>query len=287
MVSTHRILFPVDFSNYPFAVSPAVAKLIDRPNVEVILLHVIESRAFPASQLAQRMQMLDVLARRHFRQCAVRRRLDNGSPADRILDYISENEIEMVVMASRDSDGFGKGPLGRVATGVLRDAFCPVWLEWRNGKRQDSSSLATPRICCAIDGTRSPEQLLREAVVVADQIGGDLTIVSVVQPRPYDSATLSRGLLDVNEELLRETRRIEKLKRRIAPSAEVMVAGGWCEAIIGRAVRERRASLLITGDCRQAVLSAEATCPVLRLPHGSSGAFAHPIDHPAEHRRVA
>ena len=46
MVSTHRILFPVDFSNYPFAVSPAVAKLIDRPNVEVILLHVLEDGHF-------------------------------------------------------------------------------------------------------------------------------------------------------------------------------------------------------------------------------------------------
>ena len=156
------------------------------------------------------MQMLDVLARRHFSHCAVRRRLDNGSPADRILDYIRENEIEMVVMASRDSGGFGKGPLGLVATGVLRDASCPVWLEWRNGKQQDSSPVTTPRICCAIDGTQLPEQLLREAVAVADKIGGELTIVSVVQPRPHDSVTLSRGPLDVDEELLRETRRIEK-----------------------------------------------------------------------------
>jgi len=287
MVFNRRILFPVDFSKYPFAVSPAVGKLIDRPNVEVILLHVIDAKTFPASQLGRRMQMLDVLARRHFSHCAVSRRLDNGSPADRILDYIRENEIEMVVMAATDSGGFGKGPLGRVASRVLRDASCSVWLEWRNGKQQDSSRVAAPGICCAIDDTRLPEQTLRDAMVVTDRLGGDLTIISAVQPRPHDAATLFHGPLGGSEELLRETKRMEKLRSRIAPDADVMVAAGWCEEIVGRAVRERRASLLVTGHCRQAVLAAEATCPVLRLAHHSGGAIARRLDFATEQRRVA
>jgi nucleotide-binding universal stress UspA family protein len=287
MVARHSILFPVDFSNYTFSVSPAVGKLIDRPNTEVILSHVIDAETLAGSQLVRRMQMLDVLTRKHFSRCTVRSRLDHGSPADRILEYIRENEIEMVVMAARDSGGFGKGPLGRVAGGILRDASCPVWLEWRTGKQPEASPVEAPRICCAIDGTQLPEQLLRNAIAIADQLGGNLTIISPVQPRPYDPAALSPGPLVSDEELIRETNRIEKLCRRIAPSADVMVAAGRCEAVIGRAVRDCRASLLITGNCRQAVLAAEATCPVLRLADGPGRAIAHRIHHPTDHRRVA
>ena len=68
-----------------------------------------------------------------------------------------------------------------------------------------------------------------------------------------------------DREVIRETERVEMLRRKWAPGAEVVVAVGWREVVIGRTVRERRASLLITGDCRQAVLAAEGACPVLRL----------------------
>jgi nucleotide-binding universal stress UspA family protein len=287
MVRSHRILFPVSFSNYPFAVSPTVGELIDRPNVEVILLHVIDAGSSRASKFAHRIEMLDALTRRHFSHCTVRRRLDNGSPADRILDCIRENEIEMVVMPARDSDGFGKGPLGQVATRILREACCPVWLEWRNGGQQSVAPAAAARICCAIDGTRSAEQILRHAVMVANNLGGQLTIISPLQPSPNTPSALFHDTLIGEKEVLRETERIDKLRRRIAPSADVIVAAGWPEAVIGRAVRERHASLLITGACWRTVLAAEPTCPVLRLAHHPGGAIARRIDPPIEQRRVA
>jgi nucleotide-binding universal stress UspA family protein len=287
MVARHRILFPVDFSNYPFSVSTAVGKLIDRPDTEVILSHVIDAESLSGSQLARRMQMLDKVVGQHFSHCTVTRRIEHGSPADRIVDYIRENEIEMVVMAARDSGGFGKGPLGRVASGILRDASCPVWLEWRTGKQQEPSPVGAPRICCAIDGAQRPEQMLRDAIVMADRLGGNLTIVSAVQPRPYHPASLFHGPLVSDDDLIRETDRMEKLCRRIAPTADVVVAAGWCEAVISRAVRDCRASLLITGDCRQAVLAAEATCPVLRIAYDPGSAIARRMDRPNDHRRVA
>ena len=287
MVRSHRILFPVDFSNYPFAVPTGVGELIDRPNVEVILLHVIDAGSSRASKLGHRIEMLDVLTRRHFSHCTVRRRLDNGSPADRILDYIRENEIEMVVMPARDSDGFGKGPLGQVATGILREACCPVWLEWRKGGQQSVAPAAAARICCAIDGTRSAEQVLRHAVMVADNLGGQLTIISPVQPSPNNPSALFQDPLIREKEVLRETERIDKLRRRIAPSADVIVAAGWPEAVIGRAIREHHTSLLITGDCWRTVLAAEPTCPVLRLCQEFAGAVWPRYWPPDRHRRVA
>jgi nucleotide-binding universal stress UspA family protein len=175
--------------------------------VEVILLHVIDAGSSRASKLANRIEMLDVLTRRHFSHCTVRRRLDNGPRAVRILDYIRENEIDIVVTPARDSAGFGKGPLGRVATRIFREACCPVWLEWRKGAQQSVAPAAAARICCAIDGTRSAEQLIRDAVMVADSLGGQLTIISPVQPSPNNPSALFHDSLKREEEVLRETER--------------------------------------------------------------------------------
>ncbi|HVV45439.1 MAG TPA: universal stress protein [Bryobacteraceae bacterium] len=244
MVSSHRILFPVDFSRYPFAVSTAVGDFIDRPNVEVILMHVIDAD-WRASGFARRIHVLDALAHRHFSHCAVRRRLDNGTPADRILEYIRESEVEMVVMPARDSGGFRERPLGRVASSVLREAPCPVWLEWR-ASAQSTLPAPAARILCAIDAAEPAEDVLRDAAAVAARLGGELTILSPGQP--HDN-------------------RLDKLRRRIAPGARLLPVSGWNQAVIGQLIREHRPSLLVTGGREPSVLAAEAVCPVLRLPH--------------------
>ena len=266
MFSNHRILFPVDFSKRPFAVPQAAREVIDRPNIEIVLLHVIDGGVPSASEFADRMEYLDLLARRHFSHSVVIRRLDHGRPAERILDYLHKSEIEMAVIHARESDGFGKGSLGRVANRILAEADCPVWLEWRPARHKKLAPSAAPRICCAIDGVRQAQELIRDATIIADRLNGDLTVISSIQPGPKGAAALFRGSETGGEEVLCETERIGKLRRRIAPWADVRVAAGWREAVIGHAVRDLGGDLLITGDCREAVLAAEGTCPVLRLP---------------------
>ena len=129
-MSHQRILFPIDFSNFPFAVAPAVRELVDQGRTEVVVLHVVDARRSRPSKIEYGMRELDLLARRHFGKSAVTSRVEHGTPGSRILDYIRNNEVDLVVMPARDSGGFGKGPLGRVASEVLSEAPCPVWLEW-------------------------------------------------------------------------------------------------------------------------------------------------------------
>src|SRR5690349_4644234 len=184
MLFNRRILFPVDFSNYPFAVPRAVEQLMDGPNVEVILLHVMDAVRPSALMLARRMEDLDLLARMHFRHCKFRRRVDYGHPASRILDYIRTNDIGMAVMPARDSWGFGKGPLGHVAGQVLAEAPCPVWLEWRSTTPNQRERSSAASICCVVEGTAPDEQIIREAAAITDRLGGNLTIISPVAPEP-------------------------------------------------------------------------------------------------------
>ncbi len=278
--SNRRILFPVDFSNYPFAVPPAVEALIDDgPNVEVILLHVLDALRPSASRLASRMGELELLARRHFRHCRFRRRVEYGHPASRILNYIRNNDIAMTVMPARDSGGFGKGPLGHVASEVLAEASCPLWLEWRSTSPNKGERASAASVCCAVEGTTPPDdQIVREAAAVADQLGGKLTIISPLPPEPNRFAAALRSQFTHTPEVLRESERINQLRAGIAGRGEVVVATGW---------RDRSADLLIAGDCKAAVLAAEGTCPVLRLnvQPGNIGYFGSPG--PREHRRIA
>jgi len=287
MFFNRRILFPVDFSNHPFAVPPAIEELIDGPNVELVLLHVLDAVCPSASKLAYRIDGLDLLARRHFRHCKVTRRVDYGQPASRILEYIRSNDIGMVVMPARDSEGFGKGPLGRVSSQVLAEASCPLWLEWRCAAPKKRERFSAASICCAVDGASLDEQIVREAAAVADRLGGKLTIVSPIEPEPKRYAVPLPRPITPAPEFLRETDRINRLRARVAPHAEVMVTTGWREAVISRALRGRRADLLIAGDCGATVLAAEGTCPVLRLKlqPGDAGYFGNPW--PREYQRIA
>ena len=287
MLFNRSILFPVDFSNHPFTVPPGIEELIDGPNVEVVLLHVLDAVRPSASKLAGAMDQLDLLARMHFRQCKFRRRVDYGQPASRILDYIRSNDIGMAVMPARDSGGFGKGPLGHVASQVLAEASCPLWLEWRSlaPNRSDRSSAAS--ICCAVEGAPPDAEIIREAAALADRFGGSLTIISALAPEPNRYASPLPHPFTHTPEVLRETDRINKLRARTAPHAEVMVATGWREAVVGQTLRDRRADLLVAGDCRAAVLAAEGTCPVLRLKVERSDVGYFGTRSPREYRRIA
>ncbi|MES1261298.1 MAG: hypothetical protein ABUS49_06125, partial [Acidobacteriota bacterium] len=134
------------------------------------------------------------------------------------------------------------------------------------------------------------EKTLRDAVAITEQLRGELTIISSIQPRPSDCFALLRDPVMSERAVVRETERIDRWRRRMAPNADVAVAVGWMEGVIGRVLRDRRADLLITGDCRQAILAAEATCPVLRValrPQGADGFRGRiPAELP-EYRRVA
>ena len=152
MVRSHRILFPVSFSNYPFAVSPTVGETdrsAQRGGNFAACYRCQQFAGFKirASHRDARRPDPTALQPLHRQETAIT--IARGSNPD----YIRGNEIEMMVMGARDSDGFGKGPLGQVATGILREACCPVWLEWRNGGQQSVAPAAAARICCAIDGT--------------------------------------------------------------------------------------------------------------------------------------
>ncbi len=56
--------------------------------------------------------------------CAVR----FGSPADEILSYASEHQIDLIAMCTHGRSGLARWAYGSVADRVLRTSSCPVLL---------------------------------------------------------------------------------------------------------------------------------------------------------------
>ena len=59
-----------------------------------------------------------------------------------------------------------------------------------------------------------------------------------------------------------------------SPPAEAIVEVGQSSEVVGRALESRDAGLLVTGNCREAILAAQFECPVLRLAPPASAAVA-------------
>lgn len=51
-----------------------------------------------------------------------------GAPAETIIDYASENNVDLIVMSTHGRSGVERWVYGSVADKVLRGAFCPVLL---------------------------------------------------------------------------------------------------------------------------------------------------------------
>jgi hypothetical protein len=69
-------------------------------------------------------------------------------------------------------------------------------------------------------------------------------------------------------------RRLGGLRHRFSPPAEAIVEVGQSSAVVGRALESRDAGLLVTGNCREAILAAQSEYPLLRLAPPASAAAA-------------
>lgn len=107
---------------------------------EIDLLHVVEEIAyptayglepvtFPTQEVIDRVEkQLAELARDEIGYEHVMIEATVGHPATRILDYVEENEVDLIVIATQGRTGFDRMLLGSVTERVLRRAPTPVFV---------------------------------------------------------------------------------------------------------------------------------------------------------------
>ena len=146
-VSFRKILLPLDGSALGEAALPYVAELATVTGAEVILFQVVTlhhdialadsyssnlgriSEDYTTRAVASANQYLDqVRERLTGRGIAVRSEVEVGFPAERLIAYARDNDIDVIAMSTHGRSGVGRWLLGSVADKVLHAANKPVLL---------------------------------------------------------------------------------------------------------------------------------------------------------------
>ena len=245
-----RVLVPLDGSELSEVVFPYVRELTGRLGLDVILLHVysLEERETAPLHRAYierkaeiiRCQIEEVREKigvgPEDKPLPVRGELAEGYPAEEILRYADENDIDLILMATHGRSGVKRWVMGSVADKVLRASNVPVWLV-RAGVTGQIAYDKWPRrtILVPLDGSELAEAVLPHVEVLAEQRDTelvDVVLLSVAEPRAesgyyFPNVPVTRE--ELKEYLARVEKRLKKLGLRVR--SEVL-AGKPAEQIV-------------------------------------------------------
>ncbi len=141
MPKIEKILFPVDFTTATDKILPFVKDMVKAFNAKLYVLHVIRSpeefagfEMGPAWYASLEMDLMDGAEKSMKRLVAdqfedlgeVETHIAVGDIVDTIIDYVSSNDIDMIIIGTHGRKGLEKVMFGSVAEGVIKDAPCPV-----------------------------------------------------------------------------------------------------------------------------------------------------------------
>lgn len=138
--AVRRILVPVDFSDASEEAVLHAKEIAFTYGAEIDLLHVVEEPFypppygldpidFPTEEVLERVEtQLADLAREEIGYEHVMVQATTGSPPHEILEYVDENEIDLVVIATHGRTGLDRVLLGSVTERVLRQSPTPVFV---------------------------------------------------------------------------------------------------------------------------------------------------------------
>lgn len=144
--AVRRILVPMDFSESSRLALDHAKELAMTYGAEIHLLHVVEEIAMPAAYgmepisfavpdiIQSSEKALAEIAEDDIGYEHVQVQSVAGYPATTILDYIDENDVDLVAIATHGRTGLDRLLLGSVAEKVVRRAACPVFTVKTFGK---------------------------------------------------------------------------------------------------------------------------------------------------------
>ena len=208
--------------------------------------------------------------------------IQEGPVVRRILDQASRMPADLIVMGTHGTSGVEHLVLGSITEKVLRQAFCPVLTVPPAVSAAPATVPPFKTILCAIDFSPSSLRALTFAVSLAQESGGRLVVVYVLE-WPTDGRTSRLGL----EVAAFRQQLIDEAKRELAAAIPADVRT-WCDVVeltavgkpheeIIRLAGEQHANVIVLGVHGRNVLSLAflgsttnqvvrtASCPVLTV----------------------
>ena len=261
----HRIVYATDLSSVSEPAWDEARRLGRLFGAEILLLHVVPPPlVFPAEGYFPPQLYEDLL--RNARRTAqdgfdrllasvagsglkVRIRLEEGPPAQRILEAVAEEAADLVVVGTHGRTGLQRAIVGSVADRLVRQATCPVLTV-----RPTPGSALRPeirRICYATDFSPTARAAWPWVVAIASAAGAEVDLVHVTF-EPVADPHMSAETIGRMAQLLDDQARFEVerfLERSTLPRERVHVRlprGVPGDQIVHRAL-EHAADLIVMG----------------------------------------
>jgi nucleotide-binding universal stress UspA family protein len=196
-----------------------------------------------------------------------------GLPADQILAFLREREIDRVVMGTHSPGPIGKLLLGSVAEEVLRTARVPVYIVGPETVNGEYRKFATRTILCAVRLQGASHIVAEFAAELAAQHSARLILQHVIRPQDRHEVLAGRTIDQIEGDLMALVP--ADLKDRIAMQT-IVVPGDPTEELLYQG-RAQLADLIVLGAQGASAFAAitrhgvvykvlaHAHCPVITL----------------------
>ena len=299
MLKVKKILFPTDFSDSAKQALDYALFLAEQFEAELHLLHAVVLHAhdpqengsdFPEpTEILGRLfeiadtEMAQILKRNESKTFSLKEAKVRGfSAGSVILEYASENDIDLIVMGTHGRRGPARIFIGSVAAEVVRHADCPVLTLHKQSPDRTVGRVET--ILVPVDFSEHSAKAVTYAKEIANTTGARLQILHAIEEPVYPYFYAPAGEFSIAQQLevLRE-KTDEALDKLIfdtpGPEVEVdkYVVIGTPSVEITRFAKEEGSDLIVipthglTGLERMVLGSTAervvrmATCPVLAV----------------------
>ncbi len=196
-----------------------------------------------------------------------------GLPADEILAFAHERELDRIVMGTHCPGPLGKLLVGSVAEAVLRTANVPVYIVGPDVVDGSYRNFATRSILCAVSLHEASTVVAAFAAELAAQHGARLVLQHVIRPQDRAEFLTGRSLDEIEVEMLDLVPK--QLQQRV-PIETIVVPGDPTEELLYQS-HAQQADLIVLGAQGASAFAAitrngivyktlaHTSCPVITL----------------------
>jgi nucleotide-binding universal stress UspA family protein len=303
MIEIRRVLCPIDFSDCSRRALDHAVTIAKWYDSTITLVHVSPivplaayapgSGVVPSANLSpeERESLLTSMKQFAAAEAGPDIRFDHilgeGGTAAQILNAAETLASDLLVIGTHGRSGFERLMLGSVTEKVLRKATCPVLSVSPHSADAVPVPPAFKRILCAVDFSECSIYALEYAMALAQEAGGTLTMLHVVDVAPEIPdvhALMMGGVTDVREFIARVDESARARLKTLVPDSvgtscyvDTMVVTGRSYREVLRIAADQSSDLIVLGvhgrgpvdrlffgSTAQHVVRG-ATCPVLTL----------------------
>lgn len=292
MLQLQKILFPTDFSRCADQALAHAVFLAEKYDAEIHVLHVItlfkdqpgiisneitetEETIRKLEDIAEKQlnKVVDLKGSDDMKIIAATKREVSAAPA--ILEYASDNNIDLIVMGTHGRRGLGHLLLGSAAEEVVRLAVCPVFTI--RELKEPKPVMQVNNILVPVDFSNYSKSALAYASKIAQSYKAQLQVLHIIEETMHPAFSLSgkSSIFDLVPGIKDDSRkRAEKMLKEVVSDdikSNVYVKGGRAASDIINFAKENSTDLIVIATHGltglEHMLLGSVTEKVVRMAH--------------------